>query len=550
MKYVWDNSNIVESYPGICSPLTFSFARYVYREVYLQTAPLFGIEPQVTTRLYRKLETFLGYIDGRFYYNLETWCTLISYLPGFSENPKLLQEMMGVKLEDRIEIPRVQVSRLAKLKLLARFIYYHFVLEGMTSRWIAGFERDFRDTVSELETLQDPHDLMRFFFEIENRYLRNWQIPILNDFSVMIYSGLLRMTSRKYLHSDLDPKQITDIGETGNTRMIEEIRRMAQSIKRDPLLLPQFQTLDPAALWERLKAHPAIWSQVQQFLGRFGLRNGHNLKLETPNLKEEPNFFIELLRQYVLIEGVEKARALSGDGDQPPGSMPSLQAIVFNFLAGHTKRSLRRREEMRDKRSQIFGVVREIFLKIGAGLACQGVIARPGDIFYLEMDEVFGLLQGTSTLKDVRVLVQQRQKELAAYAEYSVPSHFVTNGIPFQDTGRLTAQGTGESTDELTGSPNYPAVVTGEVVVMERPDFSQNVRDKILVCRQTDPSWVPFLGLVKGIVVERGGILSHAAIVCRELKVPSVIGVKHATEILRSGQRVQLNSAEGRVTVL
>jgi rifampicin phosphotransferase len=550
MKYVWDNSNIVESYPGICSPLTFSFARYIYREVYLQTAPLFGVEPEVITRLYRKLETFLGYIDGRFYYNLETWCSLVSYLPGFSENPRLLQEMMGVKPQDRIEIPRAQVSRLAKLKLLARFIYYHFVLEGVTSRWITRFEQDFRDTLHELEPLHDPHEIMRFFFEIENRYLRHWQIPILNDFSVMIYSGLLRRTSRRYLHRDLDPKQITDIGETGNTRMIEEIRRLAQAVKRDPLLLPQFQTLEPAALWERLKADPAMGSHVQQFLSRFGLRNGHNLKLETPNLKEEPNFFVELLRQYVLAEGVERARALPRDGDQLPGSIPRLQELVLNFLIRHTKCSLRRREEMRDKRSQIFGVVREIFLKIGAGLAGQDVITQPGDIFYLEMDEVFGLLQGTSTLKDVRVLVQQRQKELTACAEYFIPSHFATNGIPIRDSGRLTVQGPGEPPDELTGSPNYPAVVTGEVVVMERPDFSQDVRDKILVCRQTDPSWVPFLGLVKGIIVERGGMLSHAAIVCRELKVPSVIGVKHATEILRSGQRVQLDSAEGRVIVL
>ena len=51
MKYVWDNANIVESYPGICSPLTFSFARYVYREVYLQTAPLFGVERKTVARI-------------------------------------------------------------------------------------------------------------------------------------------------------------------------------------------------------------------------------------------------------------------------------------------------------------------------------------------------------------------------------------------------------------------------------------------------------------------------------------------------------------------
>lgn len=550
MKYVWDNSNIVESYPGICSPLTFSFARYIYREVYLQTAPLFGVDPEVVERSYRKLETFLGYIDGRFYYNLATWCTLISYLPGFGENPKLLQEMMGVKPEDRIEIPQVKVSRRAKLKMLARFFYYHFALDDMTNRWTFNFQQDLAGTVRELGRLRDPYQCMQFFFDLENLYLRHWQIPILNDFSVMIYSGLLRNTSREYLRQELDPREIVDIGETANTRMVAEIKQIAECIKADPDLLKDFQTLEPHDLWGRVQSHPAVRARVEQFLERFGLRNGHSLKLETPNLKEEPSFFIELLRQYVLSDPIGKEPALPRRREHTPSTLPLHQRLIFDYLIGQTKRSVRRREEMREKRSLIFGVVREIFVKIGTALAEEGVIERPNDIFYLEMDEVFGLLQGTSTLRDVRVLVHTRRKELAVSAERALRPHFATDGIPVRDPGRIAASESIELPRVLSGSPNYPALVTGEVVVMEQPDFSQDVRNKILVCQQTDPSWVPFLGLVKGIIVERGGILSHAAIVCRELQVPSVIGVKHATEMLRSGQRVQLDSAAGKVVVL
>lgn len=550
MKYVWDNSNIVESYPGICSPLTFSFARYVYREVYLQTAPLFGVDPKVVERSYRKLETFLGYIDGRFYYNLATWCTLISYLPGFGENPQRLQEMMGVKPEDRIETPQAKVSRRAKLTALARFVYYHFALDGMTDRWVNQFQKDLSITVRELEGLSDPYQCMQFFFDLENLYLRHWKIPILNDFSVMIYSGLLRNTSRKYLGRELDPREIVDIGETANTRMVAEIKQIAECVEADPDLLHDFQTLAPQALWGRVQSHPAVRDRVQQFLERFGLRNGHSLKLETPNLKEEPAFFVELLRQYVLSEPIAKGPGAPSRDAHTGSGLPLLQRLVFDFLVGQTKRSVRRREEMREKRSQIFGVVREIFVKIGAALAEQQVLERPDDIFYLEMDEIFGLLQGTSTLKEVRVLAGQRQKELAASAEQALRSHFATTGIPVRDAGRIAASDPVEVPRVLSGNPNYPALVTGEVVVMEQPDFSQDVRNKILVCQQTDPSWVPFLGLVKGIIVERGGILSHAAIVCRELQVPSVIGVKHATEMLRSGQRVQLDSAAGKVVVL
>ncbi|HST05493.1 MAG TPA: hypothetical protein VLQ48_12275, partial [Chloroflexia bacterium] len=255
MKYVWDNSNIVESYPGVCSPLTFSFARYVYREVYKQSAVLFGVPSRVIERMYRKLETFLGYFDGRFYYNLETWCTLISHLPGFSENPRLLQEMMGVRPEDRISVVEVKVSALAKLRVMSKFLYYHFALSKKTDRWVASFDADFKKFMARLDGIIDAHEAMRFYFEVEDRFLRDWQVPILNDFAVMIYSGLLRRLNQKYLQRELDPRQISNIGESGNTRMVLVLRRIANQVRADRQISQDFATLDSIQLWDRVMLH-------------------------------------------------------------------------------------------------------------------------------------------------------------------------------------------------------------------------------------------------------------------------------------------------------
>jgi pyruvate,water dikinase len=166
------------------------------------------------------------------------------------------------------------------------------------------------------------------------------------------------------------------------------------------------------------------------------------------------------------------------------------------------------------------------------------------------MDEIMQLLQGTSTLQDVSELASRRKEELEKAATYTVRPHFTTCGIPGQDKSWRVQVDSQVIHGELSGTPNYPGLVTGEVVIMERPDFSCDVKNKILVCQQTDPSWVPFLGLIKGLVVERGGILSHAAIVSRELKVPSVIGVANATRVLRSGQLVSLDSKLGKVVAL
>jgi phosphohistidine swiveling domain-containing protein len=500
--------------------------------------------------MYRKLETFLGYFDGRFYYNLETWCTLISHLPGFSENPKLLQEMMGVRPEDRISVVKVKISTFAKLRVLAKFLYYHFALPNKTDRWVADFDADFRQRMAKLDGITDAHKAMQFFFEVEDRFLRDWQIPILNDFAVMIYSGSLRRLNRKYLQQELDPKQISNLGESGNTRMVTALRRIADEVKADRQLLEDFSTLDNVQLWDCLEAHPTVGPLLRDFLSEFGLRNGHDLKLETPNLREDPAFLLELVRQYIMSSPSGEDSLRAAPPEEGIEQLPLFKRLVLNFFIKHTRRSMRRREEMRLKRSQTFGAVRQVFLIIGSEFARQGLIDDPKDIFYLEMDEVFQVLQGTSTLKNLGVLVSERRNELDAAEQYQLMPHFATQGVPFLDRSRVAHDEGTPLQRELTGSANYPAVVTGEVVVMEQPDFSQDVKDKILVCKQTDPSWVPFLGLVKGIIVERGGILSHAAIVSRELKVPSVIGVANATRVLKSGQQVRLDSAAGKVVVL
>ncbi len=553
MRYAWDNSNIVESYPGVCSPLTFSFARYVYREVYRQTAMLFGVDRRLIDKMYRKLETFLGYFDGRFYYNLETWCTLIGYLPGFSANSRLLQEMMGVRPEDRISVPPSRTSSITALRLALIFAYHHFTLPAMTARWIADFDRDFKSTVVDLDKVTDAYGALELFCAVEYRYLRDWQVPILNDFSVMVYSGLLRSFSRKYLGRELEPAQISQIGGGGNARMVSRLRQIAQAVRADSQLLAELPTRSHAQLWELMNAQSQVKLLLRSFLSDFGLRNGHDLKLETPNLEEDPSLLVELIKQYVQAASapVRSGRPKSNVRSQDETArLPLLKRMVLDYLVSQAKSAMRRREEMRLKRSQIFGVMRQIFLKMGSHLAERGIITERDDIFYLEIDEILRILQGTSTTPDVRPLVGQRRAELAVAEKRTVRPHFTTSGIPALDRSWQVAEDRKVTCDELSGIPNYPGLVTGEVVVLERPDFSRDVKNKILVCQQTDPSWVPFLGLVKGLVVERGGILSHAAIVSRELKVPSVIGVANATRVLRSGQMVTLDSRLGKVVAV
>ncbi len=94
-----------------------------------------------------------------------------------------------------------------------------------------------------------------------------------------------------------------------------------------------------------------------------------------------------------------------------------------------------------------------------------------------------------------------------------------------------------------------PGRAEGEVVVLHEPsEFAGMKHGAILVAPATDPSWTPLFTLAAGVIVEVGGVLSHAATVAREYGLPAVANVKDATRLLRNGERVCLDATAGLVT--
>src|SRR5207237_885492 len=99
-----------------------------------------------------------------------------------------------------------------------------------------------------------------------------------------------------------------------------------------------------------------------------------------------------------------------------------------------------------------------------------------------------------------------------------------------------------------TGLCVSPGCVEAEVVVLRDPsEFTLMKRGAILVTRATDPSWTPLFTLASGVIVEVGGMLSHASTIAREYGLPALANVKRATTTLRTGDRITLDASAGRV---
>ena len=216
---------------------------------------------------------------------------------------------------------------------------------------------------------------------------------------------------------------------------------------------------------------------------------------------------------------------------------------------------VRDRENLRFERTRVFGRVRRIFVELGRRFYAWGCSEHPRDIFYLEVEEALGLVTGTATTTDLRGLVAVRQAEFAHWrATEPPPDRFETRGLvavgPF--TARLIPVAdephASDTADQRVGIGCCPGVVRGRARVVTDPKTAEVRAGEILVAERTDPGWILLFAGAAGVVVERGSVLSHSAIVARELGIPAVVSVPGLTSWLTTGDLIEVNGTSGVVT--
>lgn len=596
---LWDNSNIVESYGGVTTPLTFSFARKAYTEVYAQFCRFMGV-PEATIRRNRAVfGGMIGFLEGRIYYNLLNWYRVLALLPGYRLNSRFLEQMLGVKHglpEERMEQIRRQQRREA---------------EDPTPRWLEGLQlgrslaglvanaltlgrrsRAFRrrlDRVllnpSQLVALADarPDELVHHYRRIEAELLNHWDAPLINDFYAMIVYGLLRGLAQRWC-----PDQASSLHDwiAGDASVISaepprRIRAMAAMLAQRPDLVDTLQRGEPATLRRAVASDPALEAALERYLDDFGDRCLEELKLETLTLREDP---LPLLRSIgAMAERLQHPSPPSGRDEEPerltrPASgsagpeLPRqpLRRLLLRWLQRRTRALVSNRENLRFERTRVFGLARRLLLELGRRLAGVGLLDQPEDVVFLEVEEVLGVVEGNGSGADLRGLVAvrraawQRQRQ-----QRPLPRRLETTGLPALATAALLAAPdlpaeTGEGVAEPGASPLRhwqglgcaPGLVRARVSLVTDPrrwldaPRPRGSDRPILVAASTDPGWVLLFPHAAGLLVERGSVLSHVAIVARELGLPMVTDLGGITANLAEGDWVEMDGRSGAVRCL
>jgi pyruvate,water dikinase len=567
-RQIWDNSNIVESYGGITTPLTFSFARRAYEGVYRQFCRTMRVPAGVIAENGPVFVRMIGLIRGRVYYNLLNWYRMIQLLPGYSLNRRFMEQMMGVREAAELDPPGP--TRPTAARRLRDLVHLGSTVLGLSANHLmlrskaAAFQRRLEDALgSGAETIHGatPDELVAAFRDLERRLLTRWDAPIVNDFLTMIFSGLLGgLCSRWGINADgpVHHALLCSGGWMISTEPLRCMAEMARLAAADADLLALLARADAPDTLRRLKRFPKFHLKLRLYLARFGERCTDELKLESETLLDDP---LPLLRSIAALAALPAER-------EPTGSTPvadsvearvrrglvgrPLRRIVFNWVLRNARERVRMRENLRYERTRVFGRVRSLFLEMGRRLHERGLLHDPRDIFYLEVEEVLGYVQGYATCTELKGLVALRRREFESYAgQEPPPERFETVGLVHHGNRfrpRAPQPAGHPSGEELRrGLGCGPGMVSGRARVVFDPRAAALEPGDILVAERTDPGWVTLFPLAAGLIVERGSLLSHSAIVAREMGLPTVVALEGATTWLSTGDPVRVDGNAGCV---
>lgn len=542
-RTTYDNSNIVESYSGTTTMLTFTFARFVYDKIYNQTLRAGHIRKKVIDNLAPYLKDMLRFYDNKIYYNLNSWYMLTSIFPGKKNNINYMENMMGVKTK----MSKTKHVKMSLFDLLNLGVRLKWRLDNM-KRYSKKFLNKFEEVVTPyLQSTFDGYDeiqLLETFKYIEENIVDDFTTPIINDVGAMMYYGKLTKFVETLPINDPNgfiSNKVSKQGGVESAKSAPLYLAIIEKIKATPTINDDFVNLEVEDLYHKYHENSELTNVVNEYIKEFGPRVMNELKLETITLYEDPTFLYQMLKNSI-VHGLAVQNQPNFKVENPKINI--FKKIKLNHLVRKTKFFIKNRELLRLRRTYLYSVIRKIYLRLGILFKEQDLIENERDIFHLKKEEIEMIVNGQKDqLRNLKTLVSTRKARLEEHN--NKPTY---NRIVFYGTKELLIHSQKQADSILKGIPSGAGVVRGKIKFVKDP-ASANLNNEIMLAERTDPGWVMLFPMCKGMIIERGSILSHSAVVARELGIVAVVGVEDATKLLCDDMEVTVDGIKGEIII-
>ena len=545
---ILDNSNISESFPGICLPLSESFAGEMYSGIFTSLGRRFlGKRVSSYEAVFQRM---VGGFSGRMYYEISSWYDILRLLPFSGKIIPVWQGMLGVSNEE-ISFSKKKPGFFLKCRITLLFCYYFIVSQRKMQELDKFFQERYASYSKRVDEEEEAQELYRIFLEMKEDILREWDITLMNDMVSFISTHLYGKKTAFSLETMKPVRALSALKAVARKHGLdsEEYRR-----------------------------------EKKKYISAYGDRIEGELKLETRTYRSNE----ELLDRWIL-DALETEKTDYSEKDCEETSRmekPSEQKQRKSFLYRLAESSCNNREISRLHRTRCFGLMRRIVDKIG-----EKTIGF--DVYYLSLDELKEfLLSG----KDFSLKIARERELRKAYERLPVLSRVkllgkvdrdplageirVLSYESFKEKGNIEGQIEKPGKDGMLGNTGHirqmekagkkdkeagnstprvffgrgvsKGIFRGEVLKIKSLQEIRvaEAKGKILLSYSTDPGWFPYLDMASGLITERGSLLSHSAILARELEKPAVVNIPHIMEELQSGDIVEIDGDLGICSVI
>ncbi len=571
---VLDNTNIVESYPNITLPLSYSFASMAYTNLFRRSARAFWISDKKFDANHEVFDHLIEHFYGRVYYRLDNWYRMMALVYNSKRSMQAWETAVGLpdSASDRYKFPLT-----GKIKTALSVLWLVVNYKKGNRRFFAHFAKSYSQFKAYEPYMNSPKELWNHLEESIERTFEQYHLTIVNDYLAFKAFG--------WLQDAIGDAGISDNPELANELVVgqggveSELAVMAflnikAQVLENPALLSIFAQEDSVVL-HQIKApeFEKFYQDWQGYLERFGDRTLAELKLEVKSPRRNPELLVQLVKSQL-----DTKMTAENFKERQGKIFQSAQNLVkaklkwwmpktwwFNLALGLSRYGLANRENMRFCRTRVYSASKDIFLAMADLMVNAGVLEAADDIFYLTMDEVKayafvddakkavdqsvgGDFQHQKEKKSYREIVTERKETYAKYQSLRLPDRIIYSKKDKPDLTQYLEDVTREGIDlseVLKGVPVSKGMVEGEALVITEPVLNADVKGKILISKMTDPGWVFLMSQAIALVTEKGSLLSHTAIVGRELGIPVVVAVQDVTQRIRTGERIRVNGSTG-----
>jgi pyruvate,water dikinase len=562
VNFTISRSNIAENYPEAVCPLLFSVARDGYYFYFKNLARSFGLSEKSITNADGALRNIVCLYHGHIYYNLTSVYQCFREAPKSEFLARAWRGFLSVSEDSGVAKEHVH-PKISAIVLQLMFLVKVGVHGGISlaslpwriSRFESRVEK-LSSTVKNGVPAQGWHTVLIGFWQIRTKF---WNDAALGDAATMFSMAFLRFWVKKIVGAEDSASCLASLLESSpnliSRQPLDLIEKMLTTIRECDNLKRLFNSGTPTFVLQEIHTDPgfcAFLSAFTNYIDTFGFRSAGELMLTYPSYLEAPEKLIALLQKQMRVEkriDQPKARIVQPDGLQNAGALTKGFLKISALL---TLKCIGFRERARLKQAQLYALLRQTVLACGAKLKDQGILEDRELVFFLEWSELESVMSGgTYSPKSLNAIANMR-KDL--YEKERVKDCPITIKLSWHEW----LQGAGEKVSfvnrrerMLHGTGVSNGVVSASAhVVKSLEEIDRVVPGTILVTRNTDPGWAPVFPLIRGLVLEQGGLLCHGAIVAREFGIPTVSAVSDATRIVTHGSMIKVDGRGGTVELL